>query len=221
MHGQQKIQVTYFTSKEDLSIAATASYPNGQPFSPYTLSTQVTHPDQFPAAQSLLQYIFLTAHDKQIELNAELSIQYGFWIVKLKLGNHHQLEIFELDEQSQFVPGVERALRYWKTQVQLCQAHQLPFQPVHLQQIAIVNRKIFDPTKPVLGIRNLRREDQSGWVILSSEEDLWDHENAENHYLYDLILRRPELVHFFGLPMDTVFYLDKEGYRVWSIAEED
>lgn len=221
MNGQQEIHVSFFASEEDLSIAATASYPNGQPFSPYTLATQVTHPDLFPSAQSLLQYIFLTAHNNQIDLNPELSIQYGFWIIKLTAGEHHHLEIFELDEQNQFVPGVERALRYWNAQVQLCQTHQFPFHPVHLQQVAIVNRKVFNPTQPVLGIRNVRREDLSGWVIISSEEDLWDRENAESIYLYDIIRQRPELIHFFGLPMDTAFYLDQEGYRVWSIAEED
>lgn len=58
-------------------------------------------------------------------------------------------------------------------------------------------------------------------MIISDQEDLWDQDNTESMYLYDLILKRPQLIHFFGLPMDTAFYLDEHEYRVWSLEETD
>jgi hypothetical protein len=222
MPDQPNIQISFQTSDSQHRLTAKAKGVDGQPLSPYTLTTRVSHPDRLPAAQELLKYIYNTTQQLQFALAPDLGLAYGFWLVKLVQTRKQELEIYELNEQNDFIPGLERATKYWDAQVNLCQSQQFPFQPVNVQQTAIVNKKVISgEEKHVLGIRNIRRDDMSGWVIITEEDDLWDQENAENMYLYDIILKRPELIYFFGLPMDSAFRLDSQGYKVWSLAEEE
>jgi hypothetical protein len=123
------------------------------------------------------------------------------------------LELWELDENNQFVPGIDRALQIWDFQHKLCNTQQLKYQSANLQEQAVVNRKIFEPDQTVLGLRN-EMKDMSGWVLVSNKEDLRDPSNSENMYLYEVFLQRPQLVHFLGLPTGSIFRLNDKGYNV-------
>lgn len=221
MADRQQINISFLTSDNNHTLIATAEDGNGKPISPYAITAKVSHPDRLPAAQQLVQYIFTTIVQTQTKLTAELGLAFGFWLIKLVANSKYELTIHELNEKNQFVLGTDRTIKYWEEQFALCQSNQLPYEPVNVQQTAIVNKKLFAETnKTIIGLRNVRREDMSGWVIITNEKDLWDQENTENMYLYDIILRRPELIHFFGLPMDSAFYLHDQEYRVWSLKEE-
>src|SRR5437899_1090314 len=92
------------------------------------IRVKVYSPDLFPAAEEFLRFVVNYIRESGRQIRGEETLAYGYWLVKLRPVDERTLEVWEYNpEATEFIPGANLALTYWRDQHQVCNRFQAPF----------------------------------------------------------------------------------------------
>jgi hypothetical protein len=162
-------------------------------------------------AESFLRFVsdYLTQSQKQICAGETLA--YGYWLVKFKQAEPNALETWEYNAQAtDFVPGSELALTYWRDQHAICKEHHAAFQPPRPDRLTVISKGVLEGL-PVQGVRYPSPEHMSGWWITTDQYD-GNIKSLTHEHTYHITAARPDLARYLALP---------EGFRFDLSVKED
>lgn len=139
---------------------------------------------------------------------------YGYWLVRFDAGGSGRLSISEYAaDASQFVPGADLALRYWREQHEVCERFGAPFTPPRADQMVAVSVGVYEGD-PVQGVRYHAPDHMTGWYATTARFN-GDTRTLTVEHLYHLTAKRPDLARYVALPPGYRFDMTGGSDDVW------
>ena len=104
----------------------------------HDLVVEVADASLLPGAEALLRNLeeYMISYGLQVE--AEETIAYGYWAVKVRDEQPGRFELWEYNsEATEFVPGVGLTLEYWREQHEVCQRYAAEFSSPQPNQLVV------------------------------------------------------------------------------------
>lgn len=179
---------------------------------------KLKHQELVESAKAFIEFLV----EYQIECKEKIShnqtLTYGFWMVKFN-ENDKYLEVQELNRNaSTFVNGLELTLNFWSEQMYICTELDSDFDPPTADKLVTVSPNIFHDDNLLNGVRYPEEENHSGWMFYSNENDLNQNDFIQMH-LYELVVKKPDIACFFGLPEGYRLLIENEDYDAWFEEE--
>ncbi|HYP07554.1 MAG TPA: hypothetical protein VER03_15080 [Bryobacteraceae bacterium] len=128
------------------------------------IRVKVSTTDLFQEAEEFLRFVANYVTESGRQIHSEETLVYGYWLVKLRAGDG-ALEVWEYDaEATDFVPGADLALTYWRDQHRVCNQAGAPFRPPRPDRLTVVDEWVMEGL-PVQAVRYPSPEHMSGWWI--------------------------------------------------------
>lgn len=202
---------------EGQQVRTSGLAPTGHP----EVRIQVAQPSLLPAGEGFLRYVLAYLRQQGAHLRPSQTMSYGYWLVKFQPAGDGALEAWEYGGAGDdFVPGVTRALIYWRDQQDMCARFDAPFTPPRLDQMAAVSAGVVKGA-PVEGVRYPSPAHMSGWWLTTDRYD-GNVKSLRVEHLYHVTAARPELARYLALPYGFRFALTDREY-VWfdeGVADE-
>lgn len=180
------------------------------------LSIRVAKPSLLLDAEQFLKFVvdYLISTGRRI--TAGETLNYGYWLIKFQQAIEG-LEVWEFNAAgTEFIPGGNLALTYWREQHKICETQNAEFDPPRPDKLTAVSAGVLEGL-PVQGVRYRWQNHMSGWLIVTAA---WDQNvrSIQNHHTYHLTAKRPDLAKFIALPVGYRFDLTI-GEKVWLDEE--
>ena len=175
------------------------------------IRVEISAPEFLGEAEEFLYFVtnYLTTSGNCIRPGE--TMPYGYWLVKFQDGGPQTLEAWEYNaEATEFVKGVNLALRYWREQHLVCHQHGAEFRPPRPDKLTVVSKGVLEGL-PVQGVRYPSPEHMSGWWLTTDQYD-GDINSLKREHTYHVTAARPDLAKYLALP---------EGFRFDLSVRED
>ena len=162
-------------------------------------------------AEAFLNYIchYLTTSGKTIRPGETMA--YGYWLVKFQEWGVNILQTWEYNrEATDFIPGANLTLRYWRDQHIVCTLHEAEFKPPKPDKLTVISKGVLEGL-PVQGVHYPSPKHMSGWWITTDQYD-GNIESLKHEHTHHVTAARPELAKYLALP---------EGFRFDLSIKED
>jgi hypothetical protein len=149
-------------------------------------------------AAAFLRHVVEYLYVGKRRIEPDETMEYGFWIVKFRASGD-VLETWEHgDDGRELVIGADRALRFRRDQMRICEAHGAEFTPPRGDTLLAVSDGVWEG-RDLEAVRYPAPEHMSGWWLTT---DLYDGnaESMRTEHAYHAVARRPELVPYLALP---------------------
>lgn len=176
------------------------------------LRTRVDTMDLVPDATALLRYV-VNYVETGVRIRDQETLGYGYWLTHFT-EHADYLEIGEYSvDGTTVVPGVTRAVRYWRAQNQLCAKYSVPFMPPTGSSLVVISNGIMGDARAIQGVRYPCPSHMSGWWLTDDEFD-GNVDTLKRTHAYHLASLCPQLVHLLALPFGYRFDL-RHHEDVW------
>jgi hypothetical protein len=179
----------------------------------HDLAVEVANVSLLPEAEALLRSLgaYMTSYGVQVE--AEETLAYGYWAVKVRQGQRGCFELWEYKaDATGFVLGASFTLKCWRGQHEVCERYEAEFWPPQPDQLVVISDGVLQGDA-VQGVRYPSPEHMSGWWITTDRYD-GDIRSLTQEHLYHLTAARPDLARYLALPFG--FRFDQaSGEDVW------
>ncbi len=186
------------------------------------LAVEVADASLLPETEALLRNLAAYMSSEGVRVEAEETLAYGYWAVKVREQQPGRFELWEYSaDASGFVPGANLTLKCWRDQHEVCERHGAEFSPPQPNQLVVISDGVLQGDA-VEGVRYPSPEHMSGWWITTDRYD-GDIRSLTQEHLYHLTAARPDLARYVALPFG--FRLDQaNGEAVWfdeGVAREE
>jgi hypothetical protein len=162
-------------------------------------------------ALELVDHIQSIARVRRGTFAAGESIRYGYWAVTIMPDDDGSFSLYEYnDSGTRLVRGCARALRYSRSQRDICQKYASLYAPPLADELVAVDPDCL-AGGPVEGGRYELPPGHSGWVLLS---EVADQSRLVTEHLYHVTAARSDLVGFLALEHGYRFYSDGTTHEV-------
>jgi hypothetical protein len=106
----------------------------------HDLAVEPADASLLPEAEALLRSLgaYMTSHGAQVE--AEETLAYGYWAVKVRQGQRGRFELWEYKaDVTGFVPGASFTLKCWRDQHEVCERYEAEFWPPQPDQLVVIS----------------------------------------------------------------------------------
>ena len=142
------------------------------------------------------------------------TISYKSWILKFVVTKNDQFTLFEANQVgSEYVPGIEYALKVSKAQEDMCAQFDTSASFVTFGQLVVISNGVYEGL-PLQGVRYNSPSHMSGWWLTT---DLYDGnvKSLSNVHYYHLAFSRPDLLKYLALPFGFRFFHSANGSDIW------
>ena len=162
------------------------------------LSVEVADRALVPQGEGFLQYVIAYLQQSGTRIRSGETLRYGYWMTKF-LGDDRLLRVWEHNrEATDFVPGANLALTYWREQHRICGHFGGSFTPPRPDQLVVISEGVFEGD-PVEGVRYPSPAHMSGWWITTDRYN-GRPESLRTEHCYHLTAARPDLAGYLALP---------------------
>jgi hypothetical protein len=185
----------------------------------YEFRVKVNSPLLLQEADGFLKFVlsYLSKEDKRIKPGETLA--YGYWLTKFEQASRDVLEVLEYnDDATEFVPGVTRALTYWRDQNAICQKYRAMFLPPRADRNVAISDGVYEGDV-VEGVRYPSPEHMSGWWITTDRYN-GDVKTLKVVHLYHVTAARPEIAQYLALPPGWYFRSSGDVWFDQEVAKE-
>lgn len=184
-------------------------------------SVQVKSDDLLSEAESFVRHLVEYQLQAGTSILPNQTVAHGYWTTKFVPRHQGHMDVWEVKSEKEshlFVLGVERCLRYWAEQKQLCSSVGASFAPPHASDFAAVSKGVLEGGMLLEGVRYPARHGQSGWYLTT---DLYngDSSTLKVMHLEHVTAARPDLIALIGLPFGYRFEVSPEGQAIWYDPE--
>ncbi|UYV55660.1 immunity protein Imm33 domain-containing protein [Priestia megaterium] len=183
----------------------------------FNVRVKVESEDLIEEAEDFITYVLDYQIESQKKITSGQTLTYGYWLVQFKEKDKF-LDVWEYNsDATNFVEGANLTLSYLHAQYSLCEVVEAEFDAPTADKFVTVYTQIFE-SKEIQGVRYEEDGEKSGWLLYCEEQDLDSlHEGAFlTLRLYELTLKRPDLLKFLGLPTGYRFVLKEDEYNAWE-----
>jgi hypothetical protein len=203
--------------KDELSISTSGLSKRGM----LDIRVQVHSNDLIQEAESFLRFVLGYIHQNNTKINPGETMNYGYWLVKFEAANDNLLDVWEYSANAtEFVPGGNLALRYWRDQHEVCGKFDAAFCPPRPDKLTLISKGVIEGL-PIQAVRYHWATHLSGWLIVTEKYE-GNTDSLTSHHTYHLTATRPELARYLALPVG--FRIDlTQGERIWldpEVAED-
>ena len=168
------------------------------------LWVRMDDPNLVTEAGNFLRFVVDYILTKNARISAGQTLSYGYWLTKFELPDDGMLHIFEHNpEGTEFIPGLEHTLTYWRDQHTTCVQFNAPYSPPRPDQMVAISDGVMEGD-PVEGIRYASPEHMSGWWFITDRYN-GDINSIKTTHLYHVTAKRPDLAPFIALPVGFRF----------------
>lgn len=183
----------------------------------FNIRVQVDSEYLLEEAEDFISYVLDYQIETQTIITSEQTLTYGYWLVKFKEKGQF-LDVWEYNsDASSFIEGANLTLSYLHSQYSLCETINAEFDSPTADKFVTIYNQVFE-SEEIQGVRYEEGGDQSGWLLYCKEQDL-DTLNEDGFltlHLYELTLKRPDILKFLALPTGYRFILKGNEYNAWK-----
>jgi hypothetical protein len=179
----------------------------------HDMAVVVESRDLLEDGERLLRFLADYQRQTHHRVKAGQTAAYGYWTIRCVAGETECLDVWEVKSEREshlFVPGANRALRYWRQQSALCRSVGSEMMPPHASHRVSVSAGVLEGTLSLEGVRYPSATPNSGWYLTT---DLYDGDirSMRMIHLEHLTAARPEVVQLLGLAFGYRFEVTGPG----------
>jgi hypothetical protein len=179
----------------------------------HDLVVEVADASLLPEVEALLQNLAQYMSGDDVQVKAEETLAYGYWLVKVSDGHAGRFELWEYNaEATEFVAGVSLTLKYRRDQHEVCGRYGAEFSPPRPDQLVVISDGVLQG-EAVQGVRYPSPGHMSGWWLTTRSCD-GDIRSLTREHLYHVTAARPDLGRYMALPFGLRFD-QTNGEDVW------